>query len=478
MRELKMIVSEAKTCEAALEEELWILKEGLKVEQQKKQKLTKKETTSSKNPSNSDAVDKSPSNQLASTKSSPASNGDEKNTGTSAEAKDGSSTTTTSTPTPKETPSLETMLESEFTPPDNNWTLSALLGRLRHELTTPLPPRSQLPDHREKQALTQMAQNVGMASQSTYKKRGPKQLPQVTTAATPTSSASANGTVNEPGGSAATTDANNADSGSAAAAAAVGNNGATTPTAAGISSATPTKTTNEASTTSTTSTVASLPAQSLLSEPSQFKRLESLPDFAEYRKEHATPDKLLAVWKKLTTHRSSLVFRRPVNPKEAPGYTERIRFPMDLSLIRKLVMSKHIKTYEGILKQVHLIGHNCVKYNGRESDYALVTREFESVATEYIWNAVMRETYGVGRGRWSRNASPMPPSTTSSARASPLASASAAAAPSAASGAASITPIAAAAAAAAAAAESAPSRPTSGPVPVTGSGATTSATKS
>jgi len=80
---------------------------------------------------------------------------------------------------------------------------------------------------------------------------------------------------------------------------------------------------------------------------------------------------------------------------------------MDLSLIRKLILSRHIRNYEGVLKQVHLIGHNCVKYNGRESDYALVTREFESVATEYVWTAVNREARGGGRGNNSRTTSPM-----------------------------------------------------------------------
>ena len=318
-RELKLIVQEAKACEAALEEELRVLRQGLELEKQKK--------TTTSNPSEKDKK---------------------------------SSDSSASSLTEKETEVLQTILESEFTPTDAHWTLSALLGRLRHELTTPLPPRSQLPVHREKQGLTQLARNVGLASQSIYKKRGPRPASATPTTNTATSSS---GETDE---------------------------------ATKATTTEPLKTPNEAS------------------EDSQFKRLESLPDHIEYHRNHATPDKLLAVWKKLSTHRSSLVFRRPVNPKEAPGYTERIRFPMDLSLIRKLVLSKHIKTYEGILKQVHLIGHNCVKYNGRESDYALVTREFESVATEYVWNAVMRETYGGTRGRWSRNVSPIPPSGSSS----------------------------------------------------------------
>ena len=311
-RELKLIIAEAKACEAALEEDLRILKLGLKAEQSTAKTKDKDDTTSD-----------------------------------SAKSESSSST---SALTAKETEALETMLESQFSPPDTHWTLSALLGRLRHELTTPLPPRSGLAAHREKSGLTQLADNVGLTSLSTIQKRGAR--PQTPSTAT---------TSND-------------------------------------SSDTTTKASAETKTEDATTTGSSSDSNN----ESQFKKLEALPNHDEFRRKHETPDKLLAVWKKLSTHRSSMVFRRPVNPKEAPGYTDRIRFPMDLSLIRKLIMSKHIQNYEGILNQVHLIGHNCVKYNGRESDYALVTREFESVATEYVWNAVQKD------GRTSRNASPMP----------------------------------------------------------------------
>jgi len=447
-RELKLIVSEARVCEAALEDEIRILQEGLRLEQLQQTQTKPQNSDAAKNNATETTAAAVPNSKPSNAKggvaekasetpgdSPPAADNYTKNSGIHNTDKKNDSSTT-SPLTQKETTALETMLESEFTPPDTHWTLSALLGRLRHELTTPLPPRSQLPVHREQQGLTQLAQNVGVLSQSTYKKRGPKPpQPLVPTAAAATittttaagtcaATATAIATVNTSGGSAAaTTTTNNAEVGTAA-------EEATTPTTA-ASSEISKKASNGTSTThSTTPSVTSSPSNSLQNEFSQFKRLGSLPDHAEYRRDHTTPDKLLAVWKKLSTHRSSLVFRRPVNPKEAPGYTERIRFPMDLSLMRKLIMSKHIQTYKGILKQVHLIGHNCVKYNGRESDYALVTREFESVATEYVWNAVMRETYGGSRGRWSRNASPMPPSsstmtttTTSAAVASPPASA-------------------------------------------------------
>eukprot|EP00535_Pseudo-nitzschia_heimii_P000793 CAMPEP_0197185452 /NCGR_PEP_ID=MMETSP1423-20130617/11960_1 /TAXON_ID=476441 /ORGANISM="Pseudo-nitzschia heimii, Strain UNC1101" /LENGTH=598 /DNA_ID=CAMNT_0042636517 /DNA_START=47 /DNA_END=1843 /DNA_ORIENTATION=- len=428
-RELKMIVSEARACEVALENELRVLKEGLRIEETQNQNPKRFEAVGTDNKSDVAASSRKSSRDPSQTKTADRSLASitEKENCERQEPKEFSSTpsiTTTSSLTQKELASLETMLESEFTPPDTHWTLSTLLGRLRHELTTPLPPRSQLPVHRDKQGLTQLALNVGMTSHSTYKKRGPKPQLQIQLHAhqTTTGSATSNSTTNASGGGTATANTTNDVNSDAAAL-------EKNETTRSSSSTTPKKIPDKASISPTTLPSSSLPPPSLLNEASQFKRLASLPDHPEYKRNHVTPDKILAVWKKLSTHRSSLVFRRPVNPKEAPGYTDRIRFPMDLSLIRKLVLSKHIQTFEGILKQVHLIGHNCVKYNGRESDYALVTREFESVATEYVWNAVMKETYGGGRGRWSRNASPMPMSASSFAPAAQPASAPAAPAP-------------------------------------------------
>ena len=49
----------------------------------------------------------------------------------------------------------------------------------------------------------------------------------------------------------------------------------------------------------------------------------------------------------------------------APGYTERIGFPIDLSLIRKFIVSRVIKSYKDLHQRIALICHNCVKFNGR-----------------------------------------------------------------------------------------------------------------
>ena len=54
-----------------------------------------------------------------------------------------------------------------------------------------------------------------------------------------------------------------------------------------------------------------------------------------------------------------------VKPEEAPGYAERIIFPMDLSLVRKMIVSRIITSYAEMHQKIRLISHNCVKYNGR-----------------------------------------------------------------------------------------------------------------
>jgi hypothetical protein len=85
------------------------------------------------------------------------------------------------------------------------------------------------------------------------------------------------------------------------------------------------------------------------------KRLLGLEQNPDYRKEHDSPAALLALWKKLSTHRTSVVFRRP----------ERIISPMDLSLMQNMIATRTIKSYADFHERIVLICHNCVKYNGR-----------------------------------------------------------------------------------------------------------------
>eukprot|EP00986_Skeletonema_menzelii_P019266 scaffold27390_cov154-Skeletonema_menzelii.AAC.2 len=111
-----------------------------------------------------------------------------------------------------------------------------------------------------------------------------------------------------------------------------------------------------------------------------------------YHKEHTDTTTLLALWKRISSHRTSAVFRKPVDPALAPGYKERILFPIDLSLIRKMIVCRMIKSYAGFHRCVGLICHNCVKFNGRESDYSALTRDFEDNVDEKVLEAVRNAT--------------------------------------------------------------------------------------
>jgi hypothetical protein len=268
--ELKLIATEAQVCEELLEEEIKQLEEELA-----------RISSSQEDSSSTVPMD------VAST-----------------EAKD-------SAAAPKS--AVDLMLESEFTPPDRYFTVSALLGRLRDDLATPLPPNSTLPALRAQHGLLQPP----------LKKKKNNTTP---------TNAGASGA--------------NAVATVATVAATTGGTG----TNAAESSAIP--------------IIIKEPLRPLtdLEKQKRVLALESMPD---YRKEHETPIVLLALWKKISTHRTSVVFRRPVNPKEAPSYADRILFPMDLSLIRKLIVARMVKSYADLHIRIGLICHNCVKYNGR-----------------------------------------------------------------------------------------------------------------
>jgi hypothetical protein len=98
---------------------------------------------------------------------------------------------------------------------------------------------------------------------------------------------------------------------------------------------------------------------------------------------------LLAVWKRIFSHRLAGVFKKAVKDEDAPGYAARIRFPMDLGLVRKKILARQIKSLADFHLCIGLIAHNCLKYNGRETDYGVVAREFEQMADEVVRQAVL-----------------------------------------------------------------------------------------
>jgi hypothetical protein len=136
----------------------------------------------------------------------------------------------------------------------------------------------------------------------------------------------------------------------------------------------------------------------------RYQTLLELESHPEYNRKHDDPTQLVAAWKRVSSHRTAGVFRRSVNPKEAPGYTDRILFPIDLQLIRKMISASIIQSYCDLHHQLLLICHNCVKFNGRESDYGIVTRDFEAQVEEVLLQLIMNTA-----STTTRTTSPMPP---------------------------------------------------------------------
>ena len=299
--ELLAIVSESEQCETQLEEEIRLLERAQLLQQQQQPQQTKttkkmkRKKREKRKKGGDDEDDADGNDENAMDEDDDPDDVDDDNDG-NAEA-------------------LQSVLESPFTPLDAVWTASALLGRLRGELSLP---------------------------------RHPALEPWVPTTTTTTSTTTMGPTSVGTG----TTGGNNNN-----------NKGA----GGGESAAT---------------IVAAPPPNHL---PRQLLELQQHPHYAI---PHDNPHILLALHKKVSAHRSAAVFRRPVKVDEAPGYDARILFPMDLSMVRKQILARQINSYADLHRRLGLIAFNCLKFNGRESDYGAVAKDFERAADEMVWHAV------------------------------------------------------------------------------------------
>jgi len=155
--------------------------------------------------------------------------------------------------------SVDRMISIEFTPPDRFFTISTLMGRLREPLAPPLPPNSTIAASR-------------LRSQHSILPPANKKKKMISASATTPSSSTVSQTVDSSSSKNIKLNSNSNDS---------------------------------------------IQVERLR----QILRLDGNP---EYRRRHTDPTKLLAAWKRISSHRTAGVFRRPVRDGEAPGYTERI----------------------------------------------------------------------------------------------------------------------------------------------------------
>lgn len=243
--------------------------------------------------------------------------------------------------------SVDAMTNSEITPADRFFSVSALLGRLRQPLhLPPIPQASEFTAPPEPPLISTSSSGSNNTTKSNHKKKSSSKK------------SDRSGNISN-----SSSNTNNAQTHS-----------------------------NTSSNTSSISNAA-LEKQQLHERKQNLKFIEKqkalldLENNQFYYKTLEQPQ-LLALWKRISSHRTAAVFRKPVSAKDAPGYEDRILFPIDMSLIRKMIVAGIISSYSDLHQRIGLICHNCVKFNGRESDYGVITREFEMYVDDVMTGLV------------------------------------------------------------------------------------------
>ncbi|XP_073413016.1 bromodomain-containing protein 8 isoform X2 [Dendrobates tinctorius] len=83
----------------------------------------------------------------------------------------------------------------------------------------------------------------------------------------------------------------------------------------------------------------------------------------EFNPKTNTRKKMAPIWKMIADHRFARPFLKPLTDREAPGYTELVKRPMDLSTIKKGLSKGRIRTSTDFQRDILLMLQNAVMYN-------------------------------------------------------------------------------------------------------------------
>ncbi|XP_077121788.1 bromodomain-containing protein 8 isoform X3 [Ranitomeya variabilis] len=83
----------------------------------------------------------------------------------------------------------------------------------------------------------------------------------------------------------------------------------------------------------------------------------------KFNPKNDTRKKMAPIWKIIADHRFARPFLKPLTNREAPGYTELVKRPMDLSTIKKGLSKGRIRTSAEFQRDILLMLQNAVMYN-------------------------------------------------------------------------------------------------------------------
>ncbi|KAM5169013.1 bromodomain-containing protein 8-like [Callospermophilus lateralis] len=93
---------------------------------------------------------------------------------------------------------------------------------------------------------------------------------------------------------------------------------------------------------------------------------------------------LLPVWKMIASHRFSSPFLKPVSERQAPGYKDVVKRPMDLTSLKRNLSKGRIRTMAQFQRDLMLMFQNAVMYNDSDHHIYHMAVEMQREVLEQI----------------------------------------------------------------------------------------------
>ncbi|XP_053384151.1 uncharacterized protein LOC123536403 isoform X3 [Mercenaria mercenaria] len=108
-------------------------------------------------------------------------------------------------------------------------------------------------------------------------------------------------------------------------------------------------------------------------------------------KEEEDYEALTKVINAMKYHKDCWPFLEPVTDEQAPGYSDVIKRPMDLSKIEEKVENREYRSTQHFLSDFRLMFNNCKRFNGQDSEFSDCARSMENMLKKYMKRFVSEE---------------------------------------------------------------------------------------